>query len=70
MWSYRTTCRNSTRETLFSLAFGTEVVVPSKIFVPNHRTSQILSERNDEARSFDLDLLEEKRLEANMRNAS
>lgn len=66
---YRTTCINSTRETLISLAFGMEAIFPSELFAPNHRTSQVLIEKNDEARSLDLTFLEEKRLEADLRNA-
>ncbi|KAM1636177.1 hypothetical protein ACFX2K_014277 [Malus domestica] len=31
LWSYRTSYRTSTRETPFSLAFGTEAVVPVEL---------------------------------------
>lgn len=73
MWSYMTTCRNSLRETPFSLAFGMEVAVPSKVFMPNHKTSQTLTsltEENDKTRSLNLNLLEEKRSEVNLRNTN
>ncbi|XP_022144032.1 uncharacterized protein LOC111013824 [Momordica charantia] len=40
LWSYRTTLRESTSETLFSLAFGSEAVVPVEIGVPTNRVEQ------------------------------
>lgn len=65
---FRITCKNSTGETPFSLVFGTKIMVLAEFFVPRYRTSQTLSKGNDEARLIELDLLEEKRLKANMRN--
>lgn len=63
------TCRNLIGETPYSLVFGAEAVIPAKILVPNHRTSKEVSEENNQARVANLDLLEEKRLEANIKNA-
>ena len=39
LWAYRTTARNSTGETPFSLTFGTEAVLPVDMEVPSYRTS-------------------------------
>lgn len=36
LWSYRTTPRIPTGETPFSLAFGTEAVVPAEIGMPTY----------------------------------
>lgn len=66
--SYRMTCRNSTGETTLSLAYGTEDFLLSEISIPSYRTSQFARELNDEARSLDLGLLEEKRLQTNLKN--
>ena len=38
LWAYRTTARNATCKTPFSLAFGTETVVPVEIGMPTYRT--------------------------------
>jgi transposase InsO family protein len=39
LWSYRTTARTPTRETPFSLAYGTEAVIPVKIGSPSYSVS-------------------------------
>ncbi|CAL2229516.1 unnamed protein product [Prunus armeniaca] len=39
LWSYRTTFRTSTRETPFSLSFGTEAMASVEIGKPTYRTS-------------------------------
>ena len=38
LWSYRTTSKNSTGATPFSLAFGTEAVIPAEISIPTARS--------------------------------
>lgn len=61
LWSYQTTTRNSTRETLFALAFGSEVVVPVEIDLPTARTEALDAPSDDEELRLNLDLLEERR---------
>ncbi|XP_022149378.1 uncharacterized protein LOC111017809 [Momordica charantia] len=60
LWSYRTTPRESTGETQFSLTFDSEAVVPVEIGMPTDRVEQYEPTRNEEELLLDLDLLEEK----------
>ncbi|XP_022143561.1 uncharacterized protein LOC111013429 [Momordica charantia] len=61
LWSYRTTLRESTGETPFSLAFGSEAMVPVEIGIPTDRVEQYEPTKNEEELLLNLDLLEEKR---------
>ena len=68
--TFRTTPWRSTGETPFSLAYGSEVVIPLEIGLPTLRTSEWEPTRNDLAQSQALDLLEEIREQAMIRLAS
>ncbi|XP_020409530.1 uncharacterized protein LOC109946397 [Prunus persica] len=68
LWAIRTSYRTSTGETPFSLAFGSEAVVPVEIGEPSYRTETFALKPNEEALSLSLDLLEEHRAHANLRN--
>ncbi|KAI5343733.1 hypothetical protein L3X38_011609 [Prunus dulcis] len=68
LWAIRTSYRTSTGETPFSLAFGSEAVVPVEIGEPSYRTETFAPKQNEEALSLSLDLLEEHRAQANLRN--
>uniref|UniRef100_A0A2N9FUL1 RNase H type-1 domain-containing protein n=1 Tax=Fagus sylvatica TaxID=28930 RepID=A0A2N9FUL1_FAGSY len=70
LWTFRTTPRRSTGETPFSLAYGSEAVIPLEIGLPTLRTSEWDPTRNDLAQSQALDLLEERREQAMIRLAS
>ena len=70
LWTFRTTPRRSTGETPFSLAYGSEVVIPLEIGLPTLKTSKWEPARNDLAQSQALDLLEERREQAMIRLAS
>ena len=61
LWAYRTTCKSATQETLFTLAFGTEVVDPVKVGLKSPRIELANIEHNEEVLRLNLDLLEEKR---------
>ena len=61
LWTYRTTPRRSTGETLFSMAYGTEAVIPLEIGFLTLRTSSFNLRDNDEQLTKNLDLIEEKR---------
>lgn len=52
---------NATRETLFALAFGHEVVVPAEIGISTHQIEHFDKEENNEQIYLSLDLLGEKR---------
>ena len=64
LWTYRTTCKSVTRETLFTLAFGIEAVAPIKVGLESPRVNFMSTERNEETLCLNLDFLEEKREEA------
>uniref|UniRef100_A0A2N9I314 Reverse transcriptase domain-containing protein n=1 Tax=Fagus sylvatica TaxID=28930 RepID=A0A2N9I314_FAGSY len=70
LWTFRTTPRRSTGETPFSLAYGSEAVIPLEIGLPTLRTLEWEPTRNDLAQSQALDLLEERREQAMIRLAS
>jgi hypothetical protein len=62
--------RRLTGETPFSLAYGSEAVIPLEIGLPTLRTSEWEPTRNDLAQSQVLDLLEERREQTMIRLAS
>jgi hypothetical protein len=61
LWAYRTMPRVGTQETPFSLTYGSEAVIPSKIGIPSKRTLNANTVNNDEELRRNLDLLEERR---------
>ena len=61
LWTYRTTPRRSTGETLFSMAYGTDAVIPLEIGFPTSRISSFNPRDNDEQLAKSLDLIKEKR---------
>ncbi|XP_073025054.1 uncharacterized protein [Primulina eburnea] len=60
LWAYRTTPREGTKETHFSLVYGNEAVLPAEIGLESPRVV-FYDEDNDARRATDHDLLEEKR---------
>ena len=60
LWSYRITSKNSTGAMPFSIAFGTEVVVPVKISIPTIRSQFAVEEQNSAMMNFELDTIDEK----------
>ncbi|GKE86371.1 hypothetical protein Tco_1560113 [Tanacetum coccineum] len=61
--------KSSNRDTPFLLTYGTEAVIPAKIGMPTIRTAEVDLVQNNEALEINLDLLEEKREEAAIREA-
>ena len=61
------TQKAATRETPFALAFGTEAVAPVEVGIKFPRIELASVEHNDEALRLNLDLLEEKREQVQMR---
>ncbi|XP_058726285.1 uncharacterized protein LOC131597615 [Vicia villosa] len=71
LWAYRTTPHSTTGETPFRLTYGTEAVIPVEIHVPSRRIEEPLeTEGNIKAVKEELDLVEEIRTGAVLREAS
>jgi hypothetical protein len=64
LWSYRTTRRTPTGETPFSLTYGTEAVIPVEVGSPSFRLAYYNPGLNYEKAKLHLDLLQEKRDDA------
>ncbi|GKB11051.1 reverse transcriptase domain-containing protein [Tanacetum coccineum] len=62
-----TTRKTSKGETPFSQAYGTEAVIPTEIGIPTRRTIRGFDEENEEALKLNLNLLEERREIATIR---
>ncbi|GKA35825.1 reverse transcriptase domain-containing protein [Tanacetum coccineum] len=59
----------SNGETPFSLTYGSEAVIPAEIGMPSYRTLMIREEFNEEEQRLNLDLLQERREAAAIREA-
>jgi hypothetical protein len=64
LWSYRTTRRTPTGETPFSLTYGIEAVIPVEVGSPSFHVAYYNPGLNDEKAKVYLDLLQEKRDDA------
>nr|GFC78951.1 reverse transcriptase domain-containing protein [Tanacetum cinerariifolium] len=69
LWAHRTMIKSSNEDTPFSLTYETEAVIPAEIDMPTLRTVEVDLVQNDEALRINLDLLEEKREQATIREA-
>ena len=70
LWAYRTTPRRATKETPYSLVYGSEAVIPLEVCIPSHRTEHFHLECNEEALRHNLDLVEERREKAALSQAA
>ena len=70
LWAYRTSAKTSTGESPFSLAYGTEAVIPAEAGLLTARTEHITEEENQQAMQHELDLLDEKREQTLIRVAA
>ncbi|GAU45070.1 hypothetical protein TSUD_85560 [Trifolium subterraneum] len=71
LWSYRTTPHSTTGETPFRLTYGTEAVIPVEIGEPSSMIEYPPEEdTNDELLREELDLVEELRTGASLREAT
>ncbi|KAI5318283.1 hypothetical protein L3X38_037991 [Prunus dulcis] len=61
LWAYRITKRKPTGKNPFSLAYGTEAVIPTEIGLPTVRTLVVESNDNEQQLAHKLDMLEEQR---------
>ncbi|GKC72182.1 reverse transcriptase domain-containing protein [Tanacetum coccineum] len=69
LWAHRTMIKSSNDDTPFSLTYGTEAVIPAEIGMPTYRTAVGDAVHNDEELRLNLDLLEERRERAAIREA-
>ncbi|GKC62657.1 reverse transcriptase domain-containing protein [Tanacetum coccineum] len=69
LWAHRTMIKSSNGDTPFSLTYGTKAVIPAEIGMPTIRTAEVDLVQNNEALEINLDLLEERREEAAIREA-
>ena len=60
LWAHRTTPKEATEETPFSLVLGTEVVIPVKVGLPSYRVENYTESKNNVALLENLDFLEER----------
>ncbi|XP_071695152.1 uncharacterized protein [Rutidosis leptorrhynchoides] len=68
-WAHRTMPKWSTGETPFSLVYGTEAVIQAEIHVPTQRILAFDTENNSSILRENLNLLEERRIMAAIRQA-
>nr|GEY07093.1 reverse transcriptase domain-containing protein [Tanacetum cinerariifolium] len=69
LWAHRTMIKTSNEDTLFSLTYGTEAVIPVEIGMPSIRYAQVNQAENDKELLLNLDILEERREKAAVREA-
>ncbi|GKE11390.1 reverse transcriptase domain-containing protein, partial [Tanacetum coccineum] len=69
LWAHRTMIKSSNDDTPFSLTYGTEAVIPAEIRVLTYCTAVVDAVNNDEELRLNLDLLEERRERATIREA-
>ncbi|GJX19978.1 reverse transcriptase domain-containing protein [Tanacetum coccineum] len=69
LWAHRTMIKSSHGDTPFSLTYGTEAVIPAEIGMPTYRTAAVDAAHNDAELRLNLDLLEERRERAAIREA-
>ncbi|GJW76754.1 reverse transcriptase domain-containing protein [Tanacetum coccineum] len=69
LWAHHTMIKSSNGDTPFSLTYGTEAVIPAEIGMPTLRTAEVDMVQKDENLEINLDLLEERREQAAIREA-
>ncbi|KAL0449400.1 UNVERIFIED_CONTAM: hypothetical protein Slati_1496400 [Sesamum latifolium] len=61
LWSYRTTPRGSTRESPFTLVYGTEAIISTELGMSSYRILHFNEEHNSQLLKEHLDLMGELR---------
>nr|GEX13938.1 reverse transcriptase domain-containing protein [Tanacetum cinerariifolium] len=69
LWAHRATPKSSNGETPFSLTYGSKAIVPIEISMEMIRIKEFKSRKNDKIRREDLNILEERRKVASIREA-
>nr|XP_009392083.1 PREDICTED: uncharacterized protein K02A2.6-like [Musa acuminata subsp. malaccensis] len=70
LWSLRTTPKTATGESPYSLSYGTEVILPPEVVFPTPRTEKYDETTSAQGIRAGLDLLEERRAVAHLRDLS
>ncbi|XP_013613866.1 PREDICTED: uncharacterized protein LOC106320045 [Brassica oleracea var. oleracea] len=70
LWAYRTTPKTGTWETPYSLVYDSAAIVPTEMHVRTTVSGPTSQEENNELMALSLDLLDEKREAARLRNWS
>ena len=70
LWAYRTTPKTATQETPYALVYGADAIIPTKMHINTTVSGTTSQEENYELMSLSLDLLDEKRETARLRNWS
>ncbi|GKC84405.1 reverse transcriptase domain-containing protein [Tanacetum coccineum] len=69
LWAHQTMLKTSNGETPFSMTYSSEAVIPVEIGMPTYRTIQFNEAQNEEEMRLNLDLIQEKRDTAAIREA-
>nr|GFB95524.1 reverse transcriptase domain-containing protein [Tanacetum cinerariifolium] len=69
VWAYRMSIKQSNGETPFSLTYGSKAVIPAEIGMPTYQTMMIIEGFNEKELRLNLDLLQERREMATIREA-
>ncbi|KAK7382390.1 hypothetical protein VNO80_01241 [Phaseolus coccineus] len=68
VWAYHTTPQSTTKETPFSLVYGSDAMIPVEIQESSPRFQNFVAEESNEERRVNLDLLDEAREEARIKS--
>ena len=69
-WDYRTTPWTDTKDTPFGLVYGMEAVIPIEVSIPSARVRHVTEENNETTLRAELDLVEERRRNAELKQAA
>nr|GEW03502.1 reverse transcriptase domain-containing protein [Tanacetum cinerariifolium] len=69
LWAHRTMLKTSNGETPFSLTYGSEAVIPAEIGMPTYWIIQFIEAQNEEEMRLNLDIIQERRETAAIREA-
>ncbi|XP_068503990.1 uncharacterized protein [Phaseolus vulgaris] len=67
VWAYHTTPQSTTKETPFSLVYGSNAMIPVEIQENSPSFQNFVAEESNEERKVNLDLLDEVREEARIK---
>ncbi|XP_068504211.1 uncharacterized protein [Phaseolus vulgaris] len=67
VWTYHTTPQSTTKETPFTLVYGSDAMIPLEIQENSPRFKNFVTEESNEERKVNLDLLDEVREEARIK---
>ncbi|XP_068504562.1 uncharacterized protein [Phaseolus vulgaris] len=67
VWAYHTIPQSTTKETPFSLVYGSDAMIPVQIQENSPRFQNFMAEESNEERKVNLDLLDEVREEARIK---